>query len=116
MVGTDAFFEIDTWKSWPRLFDLIPLILMTRPAAEGKAPPVAALEAYLRDRVDPAYQWVAGESGFLHPRKQPVYVQPVPLVDISSTQIRDRLGRGLSIQGLVPDFVETYIREKGLYK
>jgi len=37
------------------------------------------------------------------------------LVDISSTDIRERLRKGLPITNFVPDAVERYIREQGLY-
>ena len=40
----------------------------------------------------------------------------VPLLEISSTEIRDRVKRGLSIRYLVPDAVERYIRRKRLYR
>jgi nicotinate-nucleotide adenylyltransferase len=39
-----------------------------------------------------------------------------PLIDISSSVIRERVARGLPITGLVPDTVERYINEKGLYR
>jgi nicotinate-nucleotide adenylyltransferase len=38
-----------------------------------------------------------------------------PLIQISSTQVRQRLARGQSVRYLVPERVEAYIREKGLY-
>ena len=40
----------------------------------------------------------------------------MPYVGISSTALRDRVQRGLSIRYLVPDAVEAYIRETGLYR
>jgi nicotinate-nucleotide adenylyltransferase len=40
----------------------------------------------------------------------------MPPVQISSTQIRDRLRRGLEINGLVPPEVERYIHDHGLYR
>lgn len=40
----------------------------------------------------------------------------LPLVDISSTQIRARVAQGLPLTGLVPPSVEEYMKSKGLYQ
>lgn len=37
-------------------------------------------------------------------------------LDVSATEIRDRIGRGESISGLVPEMVERYIAEHRLYQ
>ena len=44
-------------------------------------------------------------------------IRPItaPIVDISSTDIRNRVKRGENIEKLVPDAVVTFIKEKGLY-
>ncbi len=39
-----------------------------------------------------------------------------PVIEVSSTQIRRRLSQGLSIRYMVPEKVEGYIEEKGLYR
>jgi nicotinate-nucleotide adenylyltransferase len=46
---------------------------------------------------------------------QSVTLLDAPHVDVSASQIRERVARGLSISGLVPETVERYIREHGLY-
>ena len=38
-----------------------------------------------------------------------------PLVEISSTTIRERVAKGLSVRYMVPDVVADYIKEKNLY-
>lgn len=45
-----------------------------------------------------------------------IAIVDTPLIDISSTEVRDRLGRNESINGLVPDSVERKIKEEGLYR
>lgn len=117
IVGMDAFLEIDTWKAFQKLFDMIRFIVMTRPAEDGKpaGDPAAELADYIHAHVNPEYEFVKQKSCFVHPDKQPVDLFHVTPVDISSTQIRNLVRQGVSIKHLVPDTVEKYIHKKGLY-
>jgi len=45
----------------------------------------------------------------------PVLMVEVPQIDLSSTLIRDRLATGKTVTFLLPEAVETFIREEGLY-
>lgn len=117
IVGIDAFLEIDTWKSFQKLLDLIPVIVMTRPAKDTK--PTAALpgelEEYIHAHMDSGYAFFQQKSCFFHPEKQPVYLCQVTPLDLSSTQIRKNIRQGVSIKSMVPEIVEKYIHKKGLY-
>jgi len=120
IVGMDAFLEITTWKAWQNLFDLIPFIVMTRPkaanAAAEAAPadPLAEMDYYIHAHVDIGY--ALQESNFIHKTKQPIYLTHVTPIKISSSAIRDRVRQGRAIHGLVPDGVDDYIKQKGLYR
>jgi nicotinate-nucleotide adenylyltransferase len=43
-------------------------------------------------------------------------VVPAPALDISSTQLRDRIAKGLSIRYLTPDAVIDYIEQNKVYQ
>jgi nicotinate-nucleotide adenylyltransferase len=94
-LGSDALSELPQWKEPSRLIQICHLVAFTRPGFA--LPPLESLESA-----------IPGLS-------QHVTFVEVPQVDISATQIRNRVSRGASIHGLVPQAVERYIQEQGLY-
>ncbi len=62
---------------------------------------------------------IAARPGF-KPGRVPGYIRHTfvraPLLDISATDLRERLRTGRSIRWLVPDAVERYIRRHGIYQ
>ena len=122
IIGLDALLEINAWKSYQDIFRKIPIIVMYRPGilAKQELTPLSAMETYLQHEIDAGYTLAGSRATprgtFAHPRFQPVHylaVQPQP---ISATDIRRRVRRGLSLEGLVPPAVDDYIRSQGLYR
>ena len=90
LIGGDQYANLHTWRDWERLLSLTVLAVAQRP---GERPPP-----------DPAVQ------------RHPHTAVPLPMLDISSTDIRQRVSRGESIADLVPPKVARYIAQHSLYQ
>lgn len=110
ILGIDAFLEIETWKDWSGLFDYAHFVVINRPGYQSEAldPFLASLNSGIKK--------IPGENKFVHPSGNILVFKEKTVIDISSTDIRDRVSKGQSIRLLVPEVVRTYIAEKGLYK
>ena len=95
ILGWDSLAELPKWREPSRLIKMCYLVAVPRP---GYSPPdLKFMEAT-----------VPGLA-------QRVILLDTPEVDISASGIRKRAAQGLSISHLVPEPVERYIREHGLY-
>jgi nicotinate-nucleotide adenylyltransferase len=117
IVGLDAFLEIDTWKSYKDLLQIIPFIVMARPDPrwEDVAKQQQVLGTFLRRKISKAYRFSTSRCGYFHTEKQPILISKADFLDISSSNIRELIKAGGSIRSLVPRNVESYIKSKGLY-
>lgn len=119
IVGLDAFLEIDTWKSFKKIFTLIPLIVMARQVKKGEiiGNELKNIEYYLKNNISDDYALSVSKSCFVHTKtkKQPVFFIDTCPLEISSTKIRTLIKKGMSIKGLTPEKVENFIKNRGLY-
>lgn len=97
IVGMDVLETFESWREPDEVRRLAQLVLVHRP---GASPAAAAGLQRLRARGDV-------ES----PR-----VLATRAIDVSSTEIRARVARGLPIRGFVPDAVAAAIASAGLYR
>lgn len=89
IVGADAYAGIDTWNESGKLAELAQFVVVSRPMNTPIAPP----------KPRPGVNWL-----------------DIPALPVSSTQCRQRVRDGLSLEGLVPGGVAQYIADHQLYR
>ena len=92
ITGMDAVLQLDTWKEAEALPDLCQLVAVGRPGFD-----------------------IADMSGLPKNLQRNIAFLEIPLLAISSTEIRLRIATKKSIRYLVPSAVENYIYKKNLY-
>lgn len=88
LMGEDALAGFPKWRSPERIRELATIAVMTRSDRDPSAP--------------------TGVQGFVSVSTR--------RVDVSSTEIRERLRAGKTIKGFVPEGVERFIEARGLYR
>lgn len=100
ITGSDAFADVASWYDYPRILQLANFVVVSRPGA-------------------PRPSELIPNPDFLSPQVTPtapsVFSVEANTPDVSSTDIRRRVGAGESIDGLVPSSVAGHIRRHRLY-
>jgi len=112
IMGSDAFLDIRSWKNSREIFSKTPVIVMLRAGEKRK---VKSLESFIKEVISGDYRYEKRTGRFVHPLLEPVHVCSVPEIDISSTQIRNRIKQNMPTASMLSDSVEKIIRQKGLY-
>lgn len=108
IVGMDAFLGFPGWYRWQDLFELAHIVVMLRPGTDLSL--TEPLESSVSERrVSKISALKSNQCGL-------VFFQPVTLLDISSTGIRNMIRQGDDPRYLLPDSVWAMIREKTLYQ
>jgi len=118
IMGMDAFLEIHTWKSYRRLLETVQPVVVTR-SMDGRmqsGDEVRRLNDYIRSRLSEDYQYVEEQRCWRHPKETCIHLLPTTPVNISSSQVRQRIRAGKDIVDLVPPKVNAYIEQKELYR
>jgi nicotinate-nucleotide adenylyltransferase len=98
ITGADVISEIFTWRSVDALFESCFFVIVTRPGFDFKR----------------LWNQFAG----LLTQSQLARILPleIPAVEISSTDIRERIRQGRTVKYLLPESVEAYIHKNKLYE
>ena len=91
IVGADSAAQMDRWKEPERVRELCTVVAVPRPGYDA---PNTATGPDESTRV--------------------IYLE-APLTAISATEVRERVSGGLPLGGWVPEAVEAYIHQHGLY-
>jgi len=97
IMGSDSLLQIEKWKDYEELLSLCNFIVAKRPNYDDEQ---------LKRKVD--------NLNSLY--KSSIYIVEGPVLDVSSSDIRNKVQRGESITYLVPNPVEEYIYKHELYK
>ena len=89
-IGLDQLAVFSKWHEPEKIFEMADVVVMARPT-------------HTFDEIDPTLV------------KRVAKILSIPLMNISSTDIRARIRAGKSIRYLVPDGVREYIAEHSLY-
>ena len=112
LLGIDAFLEIETWKDYEDVLEQCSFIVMSRPGYCLDDAKRTLTEKYNQRMVE-IKKTVRKTNEGLFSHK--IYLCPIPTMDISSSEVRERVGKNQPIEGMVPKNVENYIKERGLY-
>lgn len=100
LVGADVARSFAQWRAPARIMALAQVAILRRAVEEGEADDASILAPFQ------AHASVDGPA--------PVVVR-TRRVDVSSTEVRDRVRDGRPLTGFVPDAVARFITEHGLY-
>ena len=107
ILGMDAFCHLDSWHRWEALPELAHFALARRPGAPVPAGrPRALLQSLRVDNPGALREKLYGN----------IIVLDVPMLDISSTRIREIFAAGGDPAYLLPDSVIDLARAGGLYR
>lgn len=98
IIGTDSLLQFHTWKDPERIAQLATILVATRTSSVSKV-----------DIMEQVYQ--------LHKNYGATVLHlHYPMIEISSSDIRERAEEGISIRYTVPEKVERYIYDNKLYQ
>lgn len=108
IVGRDAFNKIDSWKNWEQLLDFTHIIVANRPGEANNELPIKLQDWIKQFEVNDISLLQNNTNGY-------IYFISIPMLDISSSMIRQLYSTYKTVDDLLPIATQTYIKENELY-
>jgi len=111
MMGMDAFLGLPSWHHWQQISEYVHIVVIARPGWQMACCEMdAPLSQWLSERQ------VATVAELLRVPAGQIFMATVSQMDISATQIREKIAAGESPQGLLPEAVLQLIEKEKLYR
>jgi len=117
LAGSDALWEMETWREAERLFELCRFIIIHRPGAAREGTLKQLQHSFFQrvENLNPQIiRFPFAEEQKIDYTVRMFLVEAIS-VDISSSAIRKLCAQGKSVKYLVPEPVEDYISKHNLY-
>jgi nicotinate-nucleotide adenylyltransferase len=95
IMGSDSFLSISNWFGIEEIINLVTICAVIRDPKENAR--INKMDQILKNK---------GAK---------IILFYIPIVNVSSTMIRNRIGKGIDVTGLIPDKVYDYIKHNTLY-
>lgn len=108
IIGQDSLLTLHYWHRWQSLLDYCHILVCGRSGYADKLD-TPELERWLEQHRTTDVNALKQRPNGL------IYLAHTPLLDISATDIRQRKRNGINCDDLLPENVQRYIEQQGLY-
>ena len=109
LMGIENFNTLNHWHQWQSLLDYAHIVIANRPGSDNKLTD-GEMKNFMEDSITQSV-------GVLHQQPAGLIMQlDIPMLDISSTQIRKNFQTNLNSDSLLPNKVLDFVQTHHLYK
>jgi len=108
LIGRDSWLQFTTWHRWQQFSDYAHIIVADRPGCNELE--VDSLHLWSKDKL------ISNPEQLKQSCYGKIWLTRVAYMPNSATQIRQRIMRGESLQGLTPEPVIRYIEQNAIYQ
>lgn len=110
LMGFDAFAHLDAWHRWQELLNKAHLIVVKRPHSADLSNLNAEVKTLLEKHETKNVEEVKNQAG------GKILIQEIAALDISSTEIREKIATNQDASSMAPSAVLSYIKQHQLYQ